>query len=86
MHPDYEGFYPDRKVIKNHAKWHDVKLVMMKLVSCSEDEVYVLFVNDGNWQGWMVEFRERHDLEYVKAQVFSTLVVSDLSVFISMVK
>ena len=73
-----------RKVML-HANIFDVKNLCRKLLKIDIMDCYVTAVDDGDWRGWMVEFKNDVDTALLKEQIFGVSVLGKNVVFIGVV-
>jgi len=81
MHPEYVDYVP-KQYIKMHDGWYKVKFLIRKLLGCSKEDFYVYEVKTSNWYGWLVEFREKEDLQRLKDRIGSVTIVAERAIFI----
>lgn len=81
MHPEYLDYVVKRKVY-GRASWYDIKVLCRKFTGCEMDQVFARGVDNGNWRGWLVEFRVDVDLSAIKREVFGTLILGERFIFI----
>lgn len=79
-HPDYADYGVEKRRIRPRAYWFDMKNLVRKLLDVAREDVNVLYVADGNWCGWLMEFREEVDLEELKRNVWGVLILSERKV------